>query len=357
MKCLQGTWPGGLLDDNRLKLYGWTDMSFTASSDAHENLPMGFNYKANQFIVQQHWLRFELPVNPGATTPTFGFRTDTYVGTDYRFLLARGLFDQQLRAAHGQPATYGIDPIQFYAEAYFPQVVRGLDVKVGHFFAQDGFENNDAPLNLLGSRSYCFIYDPFTHTGVQTTLKITDAWSVMNALVTGSDIFIDPAARPTYLGSLKWAPPTGRDSVTFSVIVGPGRFEPQQNFNNPQVFDLVYTHKFSDRLSYALDTLFGYQTNVPDLGTVTWFSIAHYLTRTFTPRLTGTTRLEFFDDVDGQRTGFKGLYAALTGGLTFKPRPWLWLRPEVRADYNPDSRPFEDKHALFTAAMDVLLRW
>ena len=36
MKCLQGTWPGGLLDDNRLKLYGWTDMSFTASSDAHE---------------------------------------------------------------------------------------------------------------------------------------------------------------------------------------------------------------------------------------------------------------------------------------------------------------------------------
>src|SRR5437899_3289039 len=39
MKSLQGTWPGWLLDSNRLSVYGWTDMTFTASSDAHINLP------------------------------------------------------------------------------------------------------------------------------------------------------------------------------------------------------------------------------------------------------------------------------------------------------------------------------
>ncbi len=50
-------------------------------------------------------------------------------------------------------------------------------------------------------------------------------------------------------------------------------------------------------------------------------------------------RLEFFDDVQGQRTGFAGLYTAGTAGLTYKPRPWLWLRPEVRVDYNGESRP------------------
>jgi hypothetical protein len=33
------------------------------------------------------------------------------------------------------------------------------------------------------------------------------------------------------------------------------------------------------------------------------------------------------------------------------------LRPELRYDYNAESRPFEDKHGLFTAAMDVILRW
>jgi hypothetical protein len=264
MKFLQGSYPGWLLDGNRLQVTGWTDMSFTASSDAHEQLPMGFNYKANQFLLQVNWLRFERPVDPNATTPTFGFRSDTILpGSDYRFLVERGLFSGQLTANKGMPNTYGIDPIQFYAEAYFPQVGRGLDVKVGRFFAQDGAESNAAIENPLGSRTYCYIYDPFTHTGVVTTLKLTNAWSVQNGLVLGSDVFIDPAARPTYVGSVKWAPPTGRDSAIFAVIVGPGRFEPGRNFNNPEVFDLVYTHKFNDRLSYTLDALFGLQTNVP----------------------------------------------------------------------------------------------
>ena len=74
MKALQGTYPGWLLDGNKIQVYGWTDSSFTASSDAHEQLPMGFNYKANQFLLQQNWLRIDLPVDQTATTPTFGFR-------------------------------------------------------------------------------------------------------------------------------------------------------------------------------------------------------------------------------------------------------------------------------------------
>ena len=52
-------------------------------------------------------------------------------------------------------------------------------------------------------------------------------------------MFIDPAASPTYIGSVKWAPPDGRDSVLFGVILGPGRFDRAENFNNPQVFDLA----------------------------------------------------------------------------------------------------------------------
>jgi hypothetical protein len=358
MKVLQGTCYGWLLDGNRTQVTGWTDMSFTASSDRHENLPIGFNFKANQFLLQQNWLRFERPVLQNATTPTWGFRFDTILpGSDYRFTAARGLFSGQLTANEGEPNTYGIDPIQMYAEAYFPQVGRGLDVKFGRFFAQFGAESNDAPSNALASHSYTMVYDPFTHTGLLTTLKLTDAWSVQNGLVTGSDIFIDPAARPTYIGSVKWAPPSGRDSVLFSVIIGPGRFEQDRNFNNPEVFDLVYTHKFHDRLNYTLDALLSFQTNVPDIGTAAWFGIIQYLTYTFSPRISGTMRLEFFDDVDGQRTGFKGLYSALTVGLTLKPTRWLWLRPELRYDYNDESSPFENKPYLFTATMDVIVRW
>ena len=47
---------------------------------------------------------------------------------------------------------------------------------------------------------------------------------------------------------------------------------------------------------------------------------------------------------------------ATTAGLNFQPRKDIIFRPKFY-DYNNESRPFEDKHGLFTAAADVILRW
>jgi hypothetical protein len=189
------------------------------------------------------------------------------------------------------------------------------------------------------------------------TMKLTDAWSVQAGLMLGSDIFIDPANKLTGMATIKWAPPSGRDSVLLSVIAGPGRFDVSHDFNNPSILDLVYTHQFGPRLAYNFESLVGYQDNVPDIGTAHWLGVLNYLTRTFTPRLSGTARLEFFDDPQGQRTGFPGLYTAGTAGISFRPRPYLILRPEIRYDYNNQSRPFENNHGLFTGTADVIVRW
>jgi hypothetical protein len=359
MKALQGTWPGALLDSNRMQVTGWTDASFTASSAHASNLPMGFNYLANDFALQQNWLRIQRTVvTSGTTEPTLGFRSDTILpGIDYRFTVSRGLFSGQLTANDGQPNRYGIDPVQFYGEAYVPTIGRGMDIKVGRMFCQYGAEGIDAPANQLASHSYLFIYDPFTHTGIMTTTQLTPAWSVQAGIVLGPDVFFDPAASPYSMFSAKWAPPNGRDSVLFSGLLGKGRFDEAHQFNNPNILDLVYIHTFNSRLSYTLDALAGYETEVPDIGTATWFGWANYLTYRFTPRLSATTRLEFFDDVDGNRTGFPGLYTALTAGLNFQPRKAVIFRPEIRYDYNDESRPFEDRHGLFTATADLILRW
>lgn len=359
MKAVQGSWLGDVAYDHRLQVTGWTEMSYTASTDQHKNLPMGFNYVANDLLLQQNWLRFERPVvTSGTTEPTFGFRNDWILpGSDYLFTLPRGIFNEQLTGSHGRPNRYGIDPIQFYGEGYFPTVGRGLDVKLGRVFCQYGVEANDAISNQLCSHAYTFIYDPFTHTGVMSTLKLTDVWSVQAGMMLGSDIFIDPADTPTGMGSVKWAPPNGRNSALFSVILGSGRFNQAESFHNPEIFDLVVTHKINARLNYSFEGLFGFTTNVPDLGTAEWFGILNYLTYDFTPRLSGTTRLEFFDDIQGQRTGFKGLYSVLTTGLSFRPRKAIIFRPEVRYDYNDESRPFENHHGLFTATADLILRW
>jgi hypothetical protein len=359
MKLLQGTWPGSLLDDNRMRLYGWVDMSYTASSDRALNLPLGWNYRANDFLLQQNWIRFERTVaTTGTSEPTFGFRTDWILpGSDSRFTIARGLFSGQLTDVNGHAVTYPIDPIEFYGEANFPTVGQGLDIKVGRFFCVYGAESNAAIDNAIGSRSYSFVYDPFTHTGVLGTLKLTPAWTVEAGMVLGSDVFIDPAATPTTCGRVTWAPPGGRDNVLFSWIVGPGRFNQQRQFHNPEIFDLLYIHRFNPRLTYTLDVLYGLTTNVPDIGFANWLGVVHYLTCAVTPRLNTNARVEVFDDFQGMRTGFPGPYTALTLGLNFRPYKSVIIRPEVRYDYNAESRPFEDKHGLFTATTDLILRW
>src|SRR6516225_6843626 len=67
MRSVQGSWLGVLLDDNRMSVSGWTEVSFTASSSARrDQLPMGFNFRANDFLLQNNWLRFERTVDPTA---------------------------------------------------------------------------------------------------------------------------------------------------------------------------------------------------------------------------------------------------------------------------------------------------
>jgi hypothetical protein len=359
MKALQGTYPGYELDDNRMQVLGWTEVGFTGSSDSHSNLPMGFNYLANQAALQQNWLRFERTVvTSGTTEPTFGFRTDTILpGTDYRFTVARGLLSDQLTANHGTPDTYGIDPVQFYAEAYFPTVFRGLDIKVGRFYAQYGVESIEAPNNALFSHTYSFLDNPFTQTGIVATATLSDIWTVQAGLVTGEDVFIAPGMEPTFIGSVKWTSPDQRDTATLATILGSGRFEQRRNLNNVDILDLIYTHKVNDRLTYTFEALGGYETNFPDVGTAHWFGVVDYLTYTFTPRLSGTARLEFFDDMQGIRTGARGLYTTPTVGMQFKLRNDVILRPEIRYDDNSQSAAFEGHHGLFTASTDLILRW
>ena len=80
-------------------------------------------------------------------------------------------------------------------------------------------------------------------------------------------------------------------------------------------------------------------------GTAHWGFIAQYLTVNLTPRLSSITRFEVFQDFEGQRTGFEGLYTALTAGLSFKPYKSVIFRPELRYDYNAESRPFEGRRS------------
>src|SRR5262249_17464695 len=141
MQVIQSTWPGMLLDDNRMQFYGWLAPSYNFSSAAQNNQPVVWTDRANEFLFQQAWFRFEKTVvTSGTTTPSFGFRLDLLYGTDYRFTLPVGLMNAQLQNANGNQNLYGFDPIAFYAEGYFPTILQGTDVKVGRWFTPWGAE-------------------------------------------------------------------------------------------------------------------------------------------------------------------------------------------------------------------------
>ena len=82
-------------------------------------------------------------------------------------------------------------------------------------------------------------------------------------------------------------------------------------------------------------------TTVPGVGFANWYGFVNYLLYQSTDKLASNTRVELFDDAQGVRTGGKGLYTAVTQGFTWKPKPWLYVMPEVRYDYAARGRPFE----------------
>ena len=132
--------------------------------------------------------------------------------------------------------------------------------------------------------------------------------------------------------------------------------------NNINVVDLLYTHTFNPVLSFASESLYGWQTNirldtgllvgrpacrrrhgplgvhgrVPDLHAV---AAGHrHAARRAVRRLRGIG------------TGFKGIYTEVTGGLAVKLRPGLIVRPELRRDsngqpaFNPVDTPARPVH-------------
>jgi hypothetical protein len=358
MRVLQGTWYGAALEDSRISVFGWTQMSYTASSTSGTNLPMALNDRANEFLVNQNYLHIERTIDPAKNEFQWGFLTDWILpGTDYRYTLPRGLWNGQFTRNDGRAELYGIDPFQFYAQAFLPGLgPRGTAVKVGRFATHVGYELVQAPDTPFVSRSYMFQYNPFTHTGVWATSQLTDAWSVGNGFATGSDTFIDPANRLTYLGQLKWAPPTGRTSVIFNTVITDPRFDVNEAFAFYNFYNVVLTHKLTERLTYVLDAGYSHM-RVADLGLADWYGAANYLNYQFTDRLAGVVRAEVFHDSTGFRTAGEGTYYDVTAGVAWKPLKSLLVRPSVRYDYNGYSRPFEGDHHLFTAAIECIVRW
>lgn len=341
--------------DDRTSISGWLNVAATTGSGNNSLLPAGFNYLNDNGQLQQAWLRIDRAMDNDAPW-SIGGRLDLLAGTDYRFTLPRGLWNYQLDDNDGQPNRYGFDPVQAYVALHLHGEHDSV-WQLGRFYAPYGVESIEAVSSPLPTRSYTFIYNPYTQVGLIHTHYLTPNLTLVLGLTAGNDVVINEASQPTLDAGLKWTTDDQNTSAALFAIVGEGRFDTKESFNNPNILDLTISHKLNPTLTASLETLVGSQRDVPGVGTATWQSAAAYLTKNIQDDLSATARLEIFNDEDGNRTGTKTVYNSAAASLAYSPNKWITLRPELRYDIAANGQPFSGKDNVFITTLDCLLRW
>ena len=381
MKLLEGRSGGEFLDKSGITIKGYADMNYTASTAKGLNSPMAMNYKANQFLLEQNSIIIEKAVDTKANERTWGFTLMGILpGSDYRFTVQNNLMDSQLTDNNGQPNTYGVDAPQFFVETYNPNLFKGVDTKVGRFYTILFNESIDPTQNKLVSRSLTFMNNPFTHTGILTATKLDDRWTMYNGLTCGADVFFGPSGKASYLGGLKWeSEDAGTNFSLNTQLTDPSFNQAQGTATAFDVFEIQFNHKINDKWYFTSDTMYSFINNwdtnansspIVDRdgfpkayqGWANWYGFVNYLTYNVTDKLSTTSRVEFFTDTEGVKTGYTGIYTTLTQGATYKMYDeQLWVRPEFRYDNNSISKAYNNdgtpSNGLFTFAIDVILRY
>src|SRR5581483_8223697 len=114
---------------------------------------------------------------------------------DYRFMISRGIWDEQLHKYHQdatpqQPAgqLWGFDVPMCYADIYVPEVADGMNLRFGRFISIPDIEAQLAPDNLMYTHSLLYTYDIYTQTGGLATIRLDPHWTIQLGVVAGNDV-------------------------------------------------------------------------------------------------------------------------------------------------------------------------
>jgi hypothetical protein len=386
-KLLQGTYFNDLLNDNRIRMYGWVTVEGNVSNAKQSNVPTSYWIRPNQFDMDQFLFRLER--NPDTVQTDhldYGFRATVDYGIDYRYFTAGGWFSDQL---YKHNSLYGWDPTELYYDLYVPWVAQGLIIRVGRWIACPDIETQFSVDNYMGSHSILFTYDTYTQTGVMTTFKLSDQWTVQGVIHAGTDM------APWYKGSLltgaagiRWVSQDNNDayygwlnainSATFRRFQQYGQPLGHDNFN---YYVQTWEHRFTREIITKTESYFMWQhdavvggtpsagptkpfgggggigADIPGL-TLT-FGVLNYTTVQISHRDFFTVRNEWWKDTDGERSGVPGVYSSHTIGLTHQFTPEIMIRPEIGLYRNWTQPAFDNGHLknLVMAGFDFTVRY
>jgi hypothetical protein len=393
MVALGNTNVGSWMNDNHIQVYGWVNAGGNLSNNTVRagNAPAAYDYNPNTVQLDQAVVYIErLPDTVQKDHVDWGFRVAPIYGENYRYTTAYGLFSSQLL---NQNLNNGFDIPMAYGEVFIPQLMEGLMIRFGRYISIPDIEAQLAPNNYMYTHSMTYTFDNYTNTGVEFTLATTKnlmfqlgltvgtealpwhvgqtiANPVPNPLFPNTTMLKDPGAQfPSVSVGVRYTTDSGNDNIN---IVANGINNGTWGYNNLQWYGLTYYHKWNDQWHISFEMYDEHQSNVANalnplvnnaagtgffnLGgtpfspqymptnapflaqcanaiviscTAEVRAAVTYLNYKPSPLDNISYRLEYFDDMEGQRTGTKTAYLETGIGWQHWFSPQIEIRPEV----------------------------
>lgn len=357
-----------------IQVYGWADVGMNLSSSnarPYGNLPAAYAEVPNTIQLDQLTLYIErVPDTIQTDHFDWGFRLTNLYGVDYRFTTAMGYFSQQLldnpKADGSVGNRYGYDPVMMYVDLYFPHIGQGTDVRIGRYISLPDIEAQLAPNNYTYTHSLTYTYDCYTQTGINFTTKLSNHWTVQGGLSGGCE------AAP-------WAPDhqlTGNACVAYTWTQGRDQVytcanslnNSKYNYNNLAAYYFTWYHKFGQsRWHMDWETWYQYMKDTPNVNNpaassllitnsdgavcnnpteLTCFapewSTVFYINYQISKKDFISVRNEYFDDLKGQRTGYKTAYTEHMISWNHWIGSTIVFRPEIRYEHSYDTPAFDN---------------
>ena len=376
MEALYGGSNGDAWEQSRVKVYGWLEGSFNLSTSHDSNYPAAYDIFSNRAELDQAVLYVErIPDTVQTDHFDWGFHLSGLFGTSYRFTTNLGYFSGQLLDDHRQ---YGFDPVLEYVDLYFPRLPRDSTSASAASSRFRVSKRNWLPITTSTPTRCCMRL---------TRLPIPASWLPSSSMTAGWSSWGSPRAM-MWLPGPRTRKPSATACISYTFNHGNDNVYPCVNglnngryaYNNLQMFDNTWYHKFNASWHMATEAWYMYQRDVPSVSgpllpekgtngafcaagqircTAPEWAMVNYVEKQLSAKNYISIRTDFLDDMKGQRTGFKTRYAEETLMWGHWVGSTVFFRPELRFDRAFDRRAYDygTRQSQFQLAMDVIFKF
>lgn len=350
------------LEARGIRAFGWVEGGYTYASGGPGLMSVQprQNRFGDEFLLNQIGLVVQKPL----------CQDDFDIGWNVRYFAGAD-------AALGQPgggiddppanARFSHDFRDLYVSAHLPVLTEGgMNVKVGRMNTIIGYNGFLAPYRPLYSSDYQFFYSQDgAFSGFLTQLIVSDRLDFWNGMTLGANTFFEKRSEDSYcyIGQINyWLTDEQRTRLTASLHCGRDAIfaAPGLGGDFDTIVELRVQHAWSERFTQVVQSNMGWADDTP-VGTGSWYGL--YTVGIYHLNCTWDVigRADWFDDVQGTRTGFATQYGELTLGLNWHPNKYLEVRPEVRGDFAEipvfgDAAGPQNK-SQFTTAVSALIKF